>query len=261
MVKTFEDKVVVVTGAGSGIGQATALSFLRAGARVALVDVNENAIKETKIIAKNDDIDTGPKILCITADVSKSEYIQNMIKSVVGHWGRLDVLHNNAGIGGQHGPIVDIDDDNFDQVIAVNLRSVWLGMKYAIPVMLEQGGGVIINTGSALSLAAIPFGSPYIASKHAVAGITKAVSQEYAAQNIRINAVCPGVIETPLISKNIEAIGVTEEDPSANPVMLHPMGRLGRAQEIADAVLWLASDASSFVTGTTLSVDGGWTSR
>lgn len=249
MGPSFQDRVVMVTGAGSGIGQASALAFARAGARVAVVDIGASAAQTQAQIEAE-----GGVARSIVADVTSAADVQRMVRDTVAAWGRLDILHNNAGISSAQASTADTLEADFDRVMAVNVKGVWLCMKHAIAQMLQQGGGVIVNTGSAMSLTALPGSCAYNASKHAVAGLTKTAALEYAKHHIRINAVCPGVIVTPLLAKT----------PGADKIMdvltgVHPIGRLGTVDEVTSAVLWLASDGASFAIGSMLSVDGGWT--
>jgi NAD(P)-dependent dehydrogenase (short-subunit alcohol dehydrogenase family) len=249
MHPSFQDRVVLVTGAGSGIGQASALAFAQAGARVAVVDIDDSgALTQAQIEAE------GGVARFFRADVTRAADVEGMVRDTVVAWGRLDILHNNAGITSAQANTADTLEADFDRVMAVNVKGVWLCMKVGIAQMLKQGGGVIVNTGSAMSLTALPGSAPYNASKHAVAGLTRTAALEYAKQNIRINAVCPGVITTPLLAKT----------PGVDKIMdvltsVHPIGRLGTLDEVTSAVLWLASDGASFAIGSMLSVDGGWT--
>ncbi|MGI8649359.1 MAG: glucose 1-dehydrogenase [Rubrobacter sp.] len=248
----FEGKVVLVTGAASGIGRESALAFAREGARVVVSDVSE----EGGITVAGEISSSGGEATFIRANVSKAEEVESLIRQTVAAYGGLDVAHNNAGIGGVYAKTEDYQEDEFDRVIAVNLKSVWLCMKYEIPAMLGRGGGTIVNTASAAGLVGLAYNSAYTASKHGVVGLTKAASQEYARKNIRINAVCPGFVETPLVDEALKDFASKEA-----LVRAHPIGRLGYAHEVTGAVLWLASESASFVTGATISVDGGLTSR
>lgn len=245
----FTDRVVLITGAGSGIGAACALAFAREGARVAVADINaDNTAATVEKIRQ-----AGGEAMGITVDVTQNDQVAAMVERVLQQWGRLDIAHNNAGIGSGQATVGDVDEAVFDRVIAVNLKGVWLCMKHALQPMLKQGSGVIINTASALALTAMPNLSPYVASKHAVVGLTKTAALEYAKSGIRINAVCPGFIATPLVPAALSARASTDTGAA------FAMGRLGTVEEVASAVLWLACDSASFVTGTLLTVDGGWT--
>lgn len=252
MTEQFKHQVVLVTGAGSGIGEATALAFARQGAKVAVADIDGAAASATlkKITAE------GGQGLSFQVDVTSAAAVEQLLKDIVQAWDRLDIAHINAGISCPNALTADTLEADFDRVLAVNQKGVWLCMKFAINQFLKQGGGIIVNTASALSLTVLPGSSPYNASKHAVAALTKTAAVEYASKNIRINAVCPGVIITPMLENNRPGPAFYDA-----LVALHPVGRLGSIDEIANAVLWLASPGASFVHGTLLSVDGGWVAR
>lgn len=252
MEKQFSTKVVLITGAGSGIGRAAALAFAAEGARVAVADITTAGADETVSLIEA----AGGVARVFRVDVTRAAEVEALVRHVVEAWGRLDVILNNAGVDNEMAPIVDTSEADFDRVMAVNVKGVWLCMKYAIAQMLQQGGGVVINTASALSLTVLPGSSPYNASKHAVAGLTKTCAVEYGAKNIRINAICPGVIRTPLLENHPN---LPELEQSLLP--LHPIGRLGTVEEVADVILWLASDQASFVHGALVTVDGGWTAQ
>lgn len=244
MAGRLEGKVAVVTGAGSGIGAATVMRFVEEGASVVAVDVSGRE-EETASAAGN---------ACVAchADVSKAADVRAMFDLAVKHFGRLDVLYNNAGIQGGLAKTADYEDDDFDRVIAVNLRSVFLGMKYAIPLMLKTGGGSIINTSSMAALVAFPMMAGYCASKGGVSMLTKLTAAEYAAEGIRVNAILPGAIDT----------GMTQGLPAdymTGAITGTPLGRIGGPGEIANLALFFASDESSFITGTLVPVDGGYT--
>ncbi|MNM85044.1 2,5-dichloro-2,5-cyclohexadiene-1,4-diol dehydrogenase [compost metagenome] len=248
----FKDKVVLVTGAASGIGEAVVRAFAREGARIMLADIN--AIQGQQVLAS---LETrGAEASFRAVDVTQAAQMRDLVAACVERWGRLDILFNNAGISGGYGLTAEVAEEEFDQIVAVNLKSVWLGMKYAIAQMLTQGGGVIVNTASALSLTVLPGSAPYNATKHAVAGLTKTAAVEYARHNVRINAVCPGVINTAMLRNRPD---VAELLPRLTA--LHPAGRLGEVDEVAKAVLWLASDGASFTHGSLMTVDGGWTAQ
>lgn len=252
MEQQFKQKVAMITGGGSGIGRAAALAFAREGSRVAVADITEEGGNETVRLVES----AGGTARFFKVNVTRSDQVQALITGIVSQWGRLDITLNNAGVNNDMKPIVETSEAEFDRVMAVNVKGVWLCMKHAIPQMLAQGGGVIINTASALSLTVLPGSSPYNGSKHAVAGITKTCAVEYGAKNIRINAICPGVIRTPLLENHPN---LPELEASLLP--LHPIGRLGTVEEVADVILWLASDRASFVHGALVTVNGGWTAQ
>ncbi len=250
MEQQFSNKVVLITGAGSGIGRAAALAFAREGAKVAVTDVTEAGGLDT--VAQIEA--AGGCARFYRLDVTRSVEVERTIADVVEHWGRLDITLNNAGVDNEMAPITETSEADFDRVIAVNLKGVWLCMKYAIAQMQKQGGGVVINTASALSLTVLPGSSCYNASKHGVAGLTKTAAVEVGPHNIRVNAICPGVIRTPLLESHPNL-----SDLEKKLLPLHPIGRLGSVEEVVDVVLWLASDKASFVHGALITVDGGWT--
>ena len=256
MAKLLNDKVALVTGGGSGIGRATAIIFAREGAKVMVADLNGEAAEQVKeeIIAR------GGEAAAIRADVSKEEDARAMVRATLDAFGALDVAFNNAGIEGLIAPTHEYPPDAWQRIIAINLTGVYLGMRYQIPVMREQGGGAIVNTASILGVVAFENTPGYTAAKHGVIGLTKTAALENAQHGIRINAVCPGFIETPLVMERGVQAG---RDPAVYEELkrLHPMGRLGQPEEIAEAVAWLASSAASFVTGHALMVDGGYTAR
>jgi NAD(P)-dependent dehydrogenase (short-subunit alcohol dehydrogenase family) len=249
----YSGKVALVTGAASGIGRATALAFAREGARVVAVDRNlDGAERVAKSVT-----DRGGDALAVMADVSREEDIAAMVRTTARHFGRLDCAFNNAGIGGTETgstgkKTADIPTAAWNMIIAVNLTGVWLCMKHEIAAM-QDAGGAIVNTASIGGLIGLPTAAAYTASKHGVIGLTKAAAIEYGASSIRINAVCPGYIETPLIQANLERRRESLQRRT-------PLGRLGTPEEIAEVVVWLCSDRASFVTGTTYTADGGYTS-
>ena len=244
----FSGKVAIVTGAGVGIGRASALAFARAGASVVVADVNVGTSRETVDLIEAD----GGTALAVTTDVASSDSVQAMVARTVEAFGRLDFAHNNAGVAGDDHPVADIPEAEWDRVQGVMLRGVYLCMKYELPHLLETGGA-IVNTASGAGLVGYPGQSPYVSSKHGVLGLTKSAALEYGRQGVRVNAVCPGTVLTPMVEAATKLPGLEEQ-----LVALHPIGRIGTPEEIANAVLWLCSDDASFVLGHALAVDGGY---
>jgi len=249
MPKRFKNKVVLITGGGSGIGHATALTFAKEGAKVVVADVVDSRGKETVKMIN----DTGREAVFIKTDVSKPTDVENMVKMAVETYGRIDILFNNAGIAGSPVRLAELSVEDWDRVIDINLKGVFLGSKYTIPVMLEQGKGVIINNASSSGITPIPRVSVYAAAKAGVIQLTKAMAIEYGGDNIRVNCICPGFIDTPMTS-----IIIPPDSESRDYSHLWPLTKPGNPEDIAKAALYLASDDSSFVTGTSLVVDGGW---
>lgn len=250
MTQLLQGKVALVTGASSGIGRATALAFVREGAKVMVSDVVVDGGNETIQLIKK----AGGEATFIKADVAQAVEVETLVQQTIATYGRLDCAHNNAGISGPLTTVADTAESKWDRVIAINLKGVWLCMKYELQHMLKQGSGAIVNTASGAGLVGIAGASAYVASKHGVLGLTKTAALEYAKSRIRVNAVCPGVIDTPMVQR------LTDRHPSAAETMVagHPMGRVGKPEEIAEAVIWLCSEAASFVTGLAMSVDGGY---
>jgi NAD(P)-dependent dehydrogenase (short-subunit alcohol dehydrogenase family) len=253
-MKEFEGKVALVTGGGSGIGRATALAFAREGARVAIGNRNEKRGEETVAMIRK----AGGTASFKRTDVLVTKDIEALVNHAVNEYGGLDLAFNNAGVEGDVAPLIEITEASYDAVMDVNAKGVWLSMKYEIPRMLERGGGAIVNCSSVAGLIGFPNMAPYFASKHAVIGLTKVAALEYSAKGIRINAVNPAVIDTEMVDRIVAGYGTKKED---DLVPLHPIGRLGRVEEVAEAVLWLCSNKSSFVAGHSLVVDGGFTAR
>jgi len=251
MSARMSGKIALVTGAGMGIGRASALAFAREGAKVVVSDINSDTGKETVSLIK----EAGGEAVFVKADVSKSDEVQALINKTVETYGRLDYAHNNAGISGTPAtPTADCTEENWDNVMNINLKGTWFCMKHEIPVMLKNGGGAIVNTASKAGLIGAGHGVPaYVASKHAVVGLTKAAALEYAKKGIRVNAVCPGIVLTELVQRFWDADPEVKEH-AADDI---PMGRLASPEEIAESVIWLSSDSASFVTGHALAIDGG----
>ena len=250
--KAFTGKVAFVTGAASGIGRAAALAFAREGARVVVADVGEQGNQETARMIEQ----RGGRPFAVRCDVTRAEDVKAALDRAVEAFGRLDVAFNNAGVEPkQLVPTAEVTKEEWDRMIAIDLTGVFLCMKYEIPLMLKQGGGAIVNTSSGAGVIGIKHNPAYTAAKHGVIGLTRAAALDYAAQNIRVNAVCPGYIDTPMMGR---FTGGTAEG-RAKVISEEPIGRMGTPEEIAAAVLWLCSDASSFMVGHAMVVDGGQT--
>ncbi len=252
---SFKNQVALITGAASGLGLATARAFAESGASVVLADWNEEAAQS----AAKELTDKGHKALAIRCDVSDDAQVEAMVKQTVAAFGRLDAAYNNAGVQNALAETADTTREDYDRVMGINLRGVWSCMKYELQQMREQGSGAIVNCSSLGGLIGGAQRGIYHAAKHGVIGFTKSAALEYATRGIRVNDVCPGMIQTPMSDKMI-AEGQGEELDKMLKTFV-PMKRLGRPEEIADAVLWLCSSAASYVTGQSMSVDGGYVMR
>lgn len=243
----FTNKVAFITGAASGIGRAAALAFAAEGARVVILDRSADALKAVEASVK----DAGGEVLAIACDVSSPDQVEGAVRQIVDRFGRLDIAFNNAGVENKAAPVHEIDLAEWDRILNINLRGTFLCMKHELAQMVKQGGGVVVNTSSGAGIRGVAGGAAYAASKHAIIGLTRSAALDYARQNIRVNAVLPGNIETPMMDR------FTGGDIQ-KAIDLEPVGRLGKPEEIAEAVLWMASDLGGFVTGAATVIDGGW---
>jgi NAD(P)-dependent dehydrogenase (short-subunit alcohol dehydrogenase family) len=251
MVGRFQGKVALVTGGSSGIGKATALAFAREDAKVIVADKNVKGGEETVQIIKQ----AGGEAAFVKTDVSKATEVEALVNKTIELYGHLDCAFNNAGIGGSEVYITDCTEEDWNHTINVNLKGVWLCLKYEIPWMIEHGGGAIVNMSSVAGLTGSLYISDYVASKWGINGLTKSAALEYAKAGIRVNAVCPGMIDTPMAKPKKDKGGFFSWDERAKQEV--PLGRRGTPEEVAEAVLWLCSDAASYVTGIAMPVDGG----
>jgi len=254
MSKRFENRVALVTGASAGIGRASALAFAREGAKVVISGRSREGCEKTVQMIK----DAGGNAFSVQADITKAEEVEALIEKTIKTYGKLDCAFNNAGVMGDKAiPTIEYPEELCNLLIDTNIKGTWLCMKYEIPHMLKNNGGAIVNNSSVAGLVGLQGWAVYVASKHAILGLTKSVALEYAKANIRVNAVCSGTIRTPMLDR------ITGGDPQIEAMFLaaHPMGRIGSPEEVAEAVLWLCSDATSFITGHSLVMDGGWTAQ
>ena len=248
---SLDGKVAFVTGAASGIGRVTALAFAREGANVVVADIDQQGNQNTASMIE----DRRGQALAVSCDVTSGEDVQAALTKTVERFGHLDYAFNNAGAEQQPKPTADITEEEWDRIITINLRSVFLCLKYQIPLMLQHGGGAIVNTSSGAGIKVFGRGAAYAAAKHGVVGLTKDAALDYASSNIRINAICPGIIDTEMMDR---FTGGTAEERD-RVIAQEPIGRMGRPDEIAATVVWLCSNAASFVTGHAMVVDGGQT--
>lgn len=244
----LSEKVAVITGGAGGIGKVAAERFLKEGAKVVLVDLFEESLQKAK-----EELSSYGEVLTVQADVSKESDVENYVKKALEHFGKIDVFFNNAGIEGKVAPLVEQKIEDFDKVISVNVRGVFLGLQNVLPVMIKQGHGSVINTSSVAGLEGSPGVSPYIASKHAVVGLTKAAAIEVASANVRVNSIHPSPVNTRMMRSLEDGLNVEQEDLAKTI----PLGRYGEPSDIANLVLFLASDESSFITGVQYRIDGG----
>jgi len=248
----LDNKVALITGAGAGIGRVSARLFSQQGAKIALFSRSKNAVEETADMVR----DNGGDVVVIVGDVANAEDTQRAVSTVVDTYGRLDCAFNNAGVEGQFGPLATLDERVYEETLSINLKGVWLSMKYQIPALLEAGGGVIVNMSSNISTIGLPGTSIYTASKAGVDGLTRCGAMDYADQNLRINAVAPGSVENTLMTSRLW----TEEQQQRNRVN-NPTGRLSMPEDVAEAVMWLCSDRAKHVNGQILNIDGGFVTR
>lgn len=253
MIQKFQGKTALVTGGADGIGRAAALAFAREGAHVAIADIDAGGGQETVHLVEK----AGGRARFFRTDVTNAEDVSSLVENVMKAFGKLDFAFNNAGIEGVMAPTADCTEENWDRIMSVNLKGVWLCMKYEIPHMVRQGGGVIVNSSSVTGLVGYRGLPAYSASKNAMVGLTKTAALEYANARVRINAVSPAFIRTAMLSRQTGGNAEVE----ARLAALEPVGRVGTPEEVAEAVIWLCSDAASFITGQAIPVDGGWSAQ
>jgi NAD(P)-dependent dehydrogenase (short-subunit alcohol dehydrogenase family) len=252
-MKEFQNKVVIVTGATSGSGRAAAIAYAREGAKVVVAGRRAKEGEETVRLLQAQ----GGEGIFVKTDVSKAVQVKELVERTLQKFGRLDIAFNNAGIEQVPLPFLEQEEETFDQVVDINAKGVWLCMKYEIPAMLKTGGGSIVNTASVFGVIGVPGNEIYIASKHAIVGLTKSVAVEFGKQGIRVNAILPGVVDTDMYQR----FAGDKPEVRAQWLALHPIGRIGKPEDVAEAAIWLSSSKSSFVTGHSLMVDGGYTAQ
>ena len=249
MPAAFDGKAVVITGGAAGIGRAAAVAFAREGAGVAVADIDVSGGEETVGLIR----DTGGQALFVRTDVSREVDVRSLVTAAVASFGRLDHAFNNAGINDEHGPLTGSSEEQWERILEVNLKGVFLGLKHEIPALVRSGGGAIVNNASVVGLSGSSGTPAYVASKHGIVGLTRAAARDHAKQGVRVNAVCPGTIRTPMYVRR------EGNDPShdSDIAAAIPLGRLGQPEDVAEAVIWLCSAGASFITGQTLVIDGG----